>query len=98
MFDLLSVLFSIKHQASRLTLYTLLTPTLLYMKLLLSALSVACLFNSVFGSELERRAKAPQVITTCKKSGTYALTFDDGMYEYETGLSKLLVQNNVTGT
>lgn len=44
------------------------------------------------------KSKPPAVITTCKKSGTYALTFDDGPYEYEDQLNKLLISNGAVGT
>lgn len=38
------------------------------------------------------------VITQCTQPGTFALTFDDGVYDYENTISNNLVQNGGKGT
>lgn len=47
---------------------------------------------------IQSRGLSNQVITTCKESGTFALTFDDGPYIYENELSDFLISRGVHGT
>ncbi|EGF99408.1 family 4 carbohydrate esterase [Melampsora larici-populina 98AG31] len=47
---------------------------------------------------LEHRNVATEVITACKTSKTFALTFDDGPYIYENKISDYLVKNGIRGT
>jgi len=47
---------------------------------------------------IEERASLATVYTTCKTKGTFALTYDDGPYDYEDEVAKLLAAHNVTGT
>lgn len=39
-----------------------------------------------------------QIIKTCKNTGTFALTFDDGPYIYEDQLSDFLISHKIHGT
>jgi len=64
------------------------------------SLSILGLTSLVNGEKqrLDNRASTATVYTTCKTKGTFAITYDDGPYDYEDEIAKLLTAHNVTGT
>ncbi|GAA5907747.1 hypothetical protein JCM6882_008962 [Rhodosporidiobolus microsporus] len=48
--------------------------------------------------DLEARQNSPSVVTQCKTPGQFALTFDDGPYQYGTDIANTLNKNKVKGT
>ncbi|CDH53606.1 chitin deacetylase [Lichtheimia corymbifera JMRC:FSU:9682] len=59
--------------------------------------SLVALASYVSAMPLAKRAPAT-VYSKCKESGTFALTFDDGPYEFTPKLLKLLNDNDVKAT
>ncbi|KAG0145357.1 hypothetical protein CROQUDRAFT_45937 [Cronartium quercuum f. sp. fusiforme G11] len=47
---------------------------------------------------IQSRSTANNIISTCKESGTFALTYDDGPYIYEQELSDYLSSQGIHGT
>lgn len=79
--------------------------TLSNMKCIVATITSIFLFSTAFArpersnatTSLQKRNR-PSIVTTCRKSGQFALTFDDGPYDHENEMSNKLSKANAKGT
>ena len=75
------------------------------MKCIVATITSIFLLSSVFAApdrsdattSLQKRNR-PSIVTTCRKSGQFALTYDDGPYDYESEISNKLSSAGAKGT